>query len=198
MSLARLEAGHERRDVKPFDAGALLTELCAATQPLATERGLYLKAEGPAALPVRGDAAKVRRVAQNLLLNALKYTERGGVTVLWGGGGGQDRERWVLSVRDTGPGFHAGPGAPLAGALEEATASAREAEKAGSGGVPPAPAAASPPDPRPTRQQSGEGIGLSIVKRLCELLDASVELECKPGQGSTFRVKLPLHYDAPS
>jgi signal transduction histidine kinase len=198
MSLARLEAGHERRDVKQFDAAVLLTELCAGAQPLASERGLYLKTEGPAALPVLGDAAKVRRIAQNLLLNALKYTEQGGVTVFWGGGGGGDKERWVLSVRDTGPGFHAGPGAPLAGALEEATASAREVEKAGEGGTPAAPAAAPVHDSRPTRQQSGEGIGLSIVKRLCELLEAGLELESKPGKGSTFCVKLPLHYDGPS
>ena len=55
---------------------------------------------------------------------------------------------------------------------------------------------ASPPDRRPVHQERGEGIGLSIVKRLCELLDASVELESKPGEGTTFRVVLPRRYDA--
>ncbi|MGZ4808467.1 MAG: ATP-binding protein, partial [Thermoanaerobaculia bacterium] len=43
-------------------------------------------------------------------------------------------------------------------------------------------------------QQPGEGVGLSIVKRLCELLDASLELATKPGQGTTFRVILPRSY----
>ena len=47
------------------------------------------------------------------------------------------------------------------------------------------------PDRRPVHQESGEGIGLSIVKRLCELLEASVELESKPEEGTTFRVILP-------
>ena len=48
----------------------------------------------------------------------------------------------------------------------------------------------------PEGQQPGEGVGLTIVKRLCELLDASLELATKPGHGSTFRVILPLSYDA--
>ena len=43
-------------------------------------------------------------------------------------------------------------------------------------------------------QQPGEGVGLSIVKRLCELLDAGLELATKPGQGTTFRVILPRSY----
>ena len=46
----------------------------------------------------------------------------------------------------------------------------------------------------PGSQQPGEGVGLSIVKRLCELLDASLELATQPGQGTTFRVILPRSY----
>jgi len=48
------------------------------------------------------------------------------------------------------------------------------------------------------RQQRGEGIGLSIVKRLCELLDASLELESKAGEGTTFRVLFPRRYESAS
>ena len=47
----------------------------------------------------------------------------------------------------------------------------------------------------PASQLPGEGVGLSIVKRLCELLDASIELETTPGAGSTFRVTLPQRYE---
>src|ERR1700681_677507 len=45
---------------------------------------------------------------------------------------------------------------------------------------------------------AGEGIGLSIVKRLCELLDATLELETAPGAGTTFRVVLPCSYSSPA
>ena len=60
------------------------------------------------------------------MLNAIKYTEQGGVTVSWGDIDGGDAERWFVQVLDTGPGFHAGPGSQLAGALEEATDQARQ------------------------------------------------------------------------
>jgi light-regulated signal transduction histidine kinase (bacteriophytochrome) len=174
--------------------------LCEHLQPLAAERGLFLKADGPATLSVEGDAVKIRRIAQNLLLNALKYTQEGGVTMRWGDSRNNNPEHWMLCVQDTGPGFHAGPRAPLAGALKEATKDAGQAdENAGKGkewpsSAEPVPSLASPPDRRRVHQERGEGIGLSIVKRLCELLDASVELESKPGESTTFRVVLPRRY----
>ena len=84
MDLARLEAGQEQRSVEPFDAAVLLRELCEGLQPLAGERGLLLKAVGPTTFPVEGDTVKTRRIVQNLLLNALKYTQEGGVTATWG------------------------------------------------------------------------------------------------------------------
>jgi signal transduction histidine kinase len=186
MDLARLEAGHDRLRVEPFDAAAVLAELCEASRPLAVERGLTLTCEGPAALPVEGDAVKVRRVAQNLVLNALKYTRQGGVAVRWEEGPPGDRRRWVLTVRDTGPGLRTGSAAPMAAALEAATGAANGHLPAGD----------PPPATTPRGAEVGEGIGLAIVKRLCELLDATLELESEPGAGSTFRVRFPHHYPA--
>ena len=52
-------------------------------------------------------------------------------------------------------------------------------------------------DPDTLRAPAGEGIGLSIVKRLCELLDASLEMETSPGDGTTFRVIFPRRYHRP-
>ncbi|MEO6927743.1 MAG: HAMP domain-containing sensor histidine kinase [Casimicrobiaceae bacterium] len=199
-SLARLQAGHEQRQVKPFDAAQTLRELCERMQPLAEERKLYLKVEGASQLAVEGDAVKMQRIAQNLLLNGIKYTKAGGVTVSWGDSRSDDAQRWMLCVQDTGPGFHAGPGAPIAGALEEATEESRnvEATQHGSG------RSTGAGDTRPTgdtdlravHQEQGEGIGLSIVKRLCELLDASIEMESSPGDGTTIRVLFPRSYAA--
>jgi signal transduction histidine kinase len=199
-NLARLQAGHERLEVKPFDAAVMLKELCDAQQAVAAEQGLYLRTDGPATLLVEGDPVKTARIAQNLLLNALKYTQDGGVTIRWGDSRPGDEQRWMFAVQDTGPGFHAGPGAPLAGALEDATDEARQVER----GAGPGAAAdhsreaaarrAAHVDLRRVRQHPGEGIGLSIVKRLCEMLDASIELDSSSKVGTTFRIVLPRRY----
>ena len=200
-SLARLQAGQEQRQVKPVDVALVLRELCERTQPLVEAEGLYLRIEGPASLAVEGDAVKVQRIAQNLLFNAIKYTKRGGVTLAWGDSRESDAHRWMLRVQDTGPGFHAGPGAPIAGALEEATEEARHVEDAGreadgSGAMPKPDASNATSDRRDVQQERGEGIGLSIVKRRCELLDATLEMESKPGEGTTVRVLFPRSYGA--
>ena len=200
LDLARLQAGHEHREVNAFDAAMVLRELCERMEPIAEQRGIFLRAHGPGTLPVNGDAVKVQRIAQNLLLNGLKYTSRGGVTVSWGDSRANDVHRWMLCVTDTGPGFHAGPGAPMVGALEEATHEAREVEETARTGVRGAaddpPSSDAPPlDARPVHQERGEGIGLSIVKRLCELLDASIEMDSTPGEGTSVRIVFPRSYD---
>jgi signal transduction histidine kinase len=192
---ARLDAGHERRDVRPFDAAQALTDLCAASQPMAAEHGLYLKAEGPPSLEVQGDRVKMCRIAQNLLLNALQYTKHGGIKVTWETSG-LAGERWMLCVQDSGPGLGTPETTPLSVALDTATRDGQNTES------PPDPGGEVKPGPAPTlasratheSERPGEGIGLAIVKRLCELLDAALELQTEPGQGSTFRVTFPSHY----
>jgi signal transduction histidine kinase len=194
IGLARLEAGQEQRQLAQFDAGALLHELGTSLLPLAAARHLRLLIEGPRPLPVEGDAVKVRRIAQNLLLNALRYTLRGGVVLRWSPLSSGEVSRWLLTIQDTGPGVVEGNSAPIARALKDATDESlavtdmpRQSEEwepavlATQHGVPP-------------EQPPGEGIGLSIVKRLCELLDAQLELHTERGQGSTFRVILPAIY----
>ena len=175
--LARLHAGLEQRRVAAFDAAELLRRLCDDVRPLAEAQGLALTLSGPETLAVEGDMVKVRRIAQNLLLNALKYTSSGGVTVSWGDTPERDDGRWSLTVRDTGPGFHAGLGPPLVAAL-----GATEGE------------AAAEEDRRPVHRPQGEGLGLAIVKRLCELLNASIELDSEIGKGTTIRVLVPKRY----
>lgn len=198
LSLARLEAGHEQRTITSFDAAALLRDFCAASQAAATDRGLFLKMDGPDTLPVQGDKPKILRIVQNLLLNAVKYTERGGICVTWGLDTTRDTERWTLSVQDTGPGLDAAPVMEIAQELHDATGLADESREASTdrrqdmGG---AATVASAKEGTSPRAPSGEGVGLSIVKRLCELLEGSLELATKPGHGSTFRVILPCKYE---
>ncbi|HXI14423.1 MAG TPA: HAMP domain-containing sensor histidine kinase [Thermoanaerobaculia bacterium] len=200
LSLARLEAGHEQRELSQFDAAATLRDFCMASQLAATDRGLFLKMDGPVSLAVEGDKAKIVRILQNLLLNAVKYTDRGGVSITWGLDKLRDVDRWTFSVQDTGPGIDEARAAPFAQELHQATAVANEAKELSTDrrrDMAPAETLASQSEALPAREQPGEGVGLSIVKRLCELLDASLELETKPGYGSTFRVVLPRSYGLP-
>ena len=154
----RMETTREECRLDAFDAGTLLGGLCAASLPLARERELSLRSNGPQSLAVEGDRGKVQRIAQNLVLNALKYTSTGGVTVSWEA---NDPDWWSFRVQDTGPGLHS-----------------ENSEPPGQG----------------SRQPPGEGLGLSIVGRLCELLGARLHTETAPGAGTTFTVTLPRRY----
>ena len=192
---ARLDAGQETRNIHRFDASVALGQLAARTQMTATERGLFLVTDGPDSLVVDGDEVKVCRIAQNLLLNALKYTARGGVKLAWEAASG-DAARWSLSVQDTGPGLANDALEPLAAALETATRDGAVVER--SSHVPgvrhDTPPPTLPSVSETSQSSSGEGVGLSIVKRLCELLDARLELHTAPGHGTTFRVTFPSRY----
>lgn len=184
--LARLQAGHEHRRLETFDVAELLSGLCDELGPLAAARQLELKACGKRKLIVEGDRVKTRRIAQNLAINAIKYTQRGGITITWGDSPEQSDRRWMFTVRDTGPGFHSGPGAPLIDAIGEATAASHHSSAPST--VP------GSEDRRPVSQEPGEGIGLAIVKRLCEVLDATVEVESVIDVGTQFHVSLPRSY----
>lgn len=146
--LARLEAGVEEVKLAQFDVGALLRELCVAVKSEAQDKSLYVETSGPDSMLVLGDAEKIRRIAQNLLLNALNYTQHGGVSLEWS----KDRTgQWKLVIADTGPG--------------------------GDSRIP----------------TPGEGIGLSIVRRLTSLLDAQFH-SMSQSTGTTFTLIFPATY----
>jgi signal transduction histidine kinase len=197
LVLSRLEAGQEVCEAQAMDAASVLKDLADSFRPLALERGLFLRTEGMDSLPVQGDAVKIQRIAQNLVANAIRYTSRGGVTIGWEAVDVEGVSRWAFFVRDTGPGIHTGSAAPLVDAIEATTVEAEAVDRPSAPGTD---LSKTKPIVRRTTDglppQSGEGIGLSIVKRLCELLDATLELNTAPGVGSTFRIVLPRAYDA--
>ena len=196
-SLARLQAGREKRQIEPLDVTAILEPLGEGIRPLAKQRGLYLKCEGPAGLAVDGDAVKIRRIAQNLVLNAVKYTRQGGITVRWGDSAEGDPKRWLLTIQDTGPGFHTDSGEPIAVALDpkrDSSSTATTPLGTGRSNVLGGSSIASADGTRSFRGEAGEGIGLSIVKRLCEMLDAKIEMQSIKGEGTTFRILFPRQY----
>lgn len=190
MDQARLEAGHEQRHLEHFDVASLLKEYCDSARPMAAEKGLFLLGKGAAPLVVEGDAAKIQRIVQNLVLNALKVTEKGGVRVTWEATA--ESPQWILCVQDTGPGFNRAAASPIERVLKRATEDAHDIGKHDASD--PAPTLASRTPAARRHSGAGEGIGLSIVKRLCELLEASLELETSEGEGTTFRVIFPRQY----
>ncbi len=195
-SLARLQAGRESRQLEAIDVTAILTPLCEDIRPLAEQRNLYLKYAGPEGFAVDGDPVKIRRIAQNLILNAVKYTRKGGITVTWGDGKVPDFKRWYLTIADTGPGFHTASGQPMAAVLDPAHEPSSPAKSvvAQASGAQKKDSIVKSHGIRAMQGEAGEGIGLSIVKRLCEMLDATIEMESVKDQGTTFRILFPRHY----
>ena len=200
VELARLEAGQSPLKIERYDAAERLRGYCEMLRPAAAERNLFLKCKGPRSLPVEGDQLKLQRIVQNLLLNALKATRHGGVVVRWSAAKGEGAGQWVLSIGDTGPGFALQSAGPLRHALKRATDVAHHAESVAAHrpdkptGKPAGDVLAAGSGPGSAVLPSGEGIGLSIVKRLCELLGATLELETAPGHGTTIRISFPTRY----
>jgi signal transduction histidine kinase len=189
-SLARLQAGQEQRRIEPTDVSPIMQQLCEGIRPLAQQHHLFLRCDGPPGFATDGDPIKIRRIAQNLILNAVKFTREGGITVSWGDSDANDPKRWMLTIQDTGPGLPVSGSAPLASAL------ATKPSAGAAAGPPRSGAAGDVQDvrARAEREQAGEGIGLSIVKRLCDMLNATVEVKSELGAGTTFQIRFPRQY----
>jgi signal transduction histidine kinase len=189
--LARLEAGQESLDIQPFDAAVLLRELVAIAQPLAIQKGLTFQTDGPDTLPVKGDAVKIQRIVQNLLLNAVKYTPTGLISVSWSSEGNY---RWYVSIQDSGPGLPENSMGMLLGqrlypVTEPSAVLKRDSttDYVAAPSADPGPFVPEVAGDQPIR--NGEGIGLHIVKQLCELMGANIDVETGSGNGTLFRVR---------
>ena len=168
LDLSKAESEYITLAPQPCSMRELIDESMQAVRALFDSKGLYLEAEAPADLPpVVCDPTRIRQVLLNLLSNAGRFTERGGVRV----SAKQQGNELVVSVSDTGPGI-AKEDLPL---LFEPF---RQLE-------------------RPYQErQGGTGLGLSISKRLVELHRGSMWVESELGVGTTFHFSLPLQPSA--
>ncbi|SOD79972.1 sensor histidine kinase [Spirosoma fluviale] len=196
--LSRLEAGEDTLQIQAIDVVQLLNKLVEVVQPMAKERGLILSADGPKSIPAQTDPDKLRQIAYHLLQNALQYTPSGFISVSWTK---ENDFRWIFSVQDSGPGITGKLTALLTKQLKPnvETVSVMSPEQSDPVSVIPTNEHDIPEGPvlaqTVVNSTHREGVSLQIVKRLCELLDANIEIETEEGRGTLFRVRLPLQYD---
>jgi PAS domain S-box-containing protein len=138
--------------------------------PSAARKGLDLRIEIDPRLPERiiGDQNRIAQVTINLMQNAIKFTETGSVTLFVGcaPSGGQNAERLMLEVRDTGPGIPKDEHERLFRPFQQG---------------------------RAAKIHDGVGLGLSICRQLVTMMDGDISVDDNPGGGSIFRVTLPLN-----
>jgi two-component system NtrC family sensor kinase len=163
LDLGKIEAGIDAQKA-PCVVGAIVREVVEAQMGSASKKGVVLQSSIDEGLPqVLGDAAQLRRVAANLVDNAIKYTPAGGkVLVFLGRHGGEV----LLSVTDTGIGIAAAD-------QEQLFQKFYRVETPQTEGIP------------------GTGLGLAIVRSIVEQHGGQVAVKSEPGKGSTFRVTLP-------
>ena len=166
LELSHIEAGRAERASARFHLGDAVRERARLHADLADSKGLALKLDiDPGAdLWVEGDAARLKRVLDALLSNAVKFTDAGEVCVA---AAALEEDRFRLEVRDTGPGFDPAEAPRLFERFTQGDSSA-------------------------TRRHGGAGLGLAIARECAVLLDARLEVDSAPGQGAVFRLELPL------
>jgi PAS domain S-box-containing protein len=170
LEIAKIEAGKLQLELATFDLHALVREVTDMMRLRAQQKGLQLSLDQSSAFPhyVKGDEARLRQILVNLISNAVKFTEKGGVTIRLGIIE-NTLHHLLLEVEDSGPGI-----------------SEQDQQRLF------LPFVQLPDGKTHTATGSGTGLGLSIVKQFVTLMGGVIAVESTPGVGSTFRVELPL------
>ena len=161
LDISRLDAGAVTPEIEEFPMQRVIDRLSAEFGRQASHKGLEFSAE-PCAVTVRSDPNLLSEIIQNLVSNAIRYTDSGGVQMVCECGGDVCR----LEVVDTGIGIEADQ-------LEDIFKEFHQTKTPGS-------------------STEGFGLGLAIVRRMADLLGHQIAVESEPGRGSVFSVSVPI------
>jgi signal transduction histidine kinase/CheY-like chemotaxis protein len=164
LDLSQVEAGQMSLSKEWASLAEIAEEALTAVRPLCEAKGLELELRMPDELPpLFCDRTRIRQVLLNLVSNAARFTDEGGICVRVEG----EPNSVVVSVSDSGPGIAAEDQQRIFTPFQQVDGSIR-------------------------RRFGGTGLGLSISKRFVEMHDGKMWLESEPGKGSTFFFRLPL------
>jgi signal transduction histidine kinase len=168
LDLSKVESGSLQVFLAPMSPQKVIQETVESLRSLADEKKVSLEVQFSNAVPevVLGDAKKLQQVLVNIVSNAVKFTDKGGVTV---DVGVVDANHWQFSVKDTGIGMPPNAASYIFEPFQQV-------------------------DGTDKRKYKGTGLGLAITKRLVERLGGSIEMASELGKGSTFTIAFPRAY----
>lgn len=167
LDMAKIDAGRVQLEETAFDLGGMIRDVTDMMSMRAQNKGLQLLIDQSSRFPrfIIGDEARLRQILINLIGNAIKFTQQGGVTLRLG-----TKQNTVahllIEVEDTGSGI----------ALKDQQLIFDPFVQLGEQG-----------------DSKGTGLGLTITRQFVQLMGGHLTLESKPGKGSLFRIDLPLH-----
>ena len=161
LSFFRLDSGKEQPNTAPFRLKDVTDSLQAEFAPLAEAKDLKLTVECVTDVILTGDRERIMQIGDNLLNNAVKFTQAGSVSLTMS----HEDDMLSIIVEDTGSGMTEEEQQRVFGAFERLSNAAT---------------------------QDGFGLGLSIVKRIADMLGGTIRLESEKGKGSRFCVEIPM------
>ena len=165
LDLSKIEAGQLVLAIEEYSVADMAATVLSATESLARAKNLKLGSAVAPGLPTgRGDARRLTQVLLNLVGNAIKFTDHGGVEIK----AARPADRFEIAVVDTGPGIAPADQARIFDEFQQL-------------------------DNTSTRRKGGTGLGLSISRHIVELHGGRIAVESEVGRGSTFRISLPVH-----
>jgi len=166
LDISRIEAGREEVEISRFSTENIIEEVVSMILPQAKQKNIQLiQPENNKNIFITSDINKLRHILQNLISNAVKFTEKGKVEII----ATQHKESIEISVTDTGIGIDAEHINHIFDEFRQADAST-------------------------SRRFGGTGLGLSIAKKYANLLGGTITVKSTPEAGSTFTLTIPINY----